>query len=158
MLLAAAISRFPSVAQIKEMGVASIFDITRLQPSDYCNSLALSANWENGVRDYGTVPEAVRGQTIEGAHRNRAIVRPVSKNIAIRLGKQDIEMTKSEARNNEEKRRGLRGCAELSVIGYWQNLAWMIFLPITYGAGDGHVARIGGFVVSCQFFGRAVGY
>jgi hypothetical protein len=42
------------------------------------------------------------------------------------------------------------------VIG--KNFGWMIFLPITYGAGDGHVARIGGFVVLCQFFGRAVGY
>src|SRR5436190_19416493 len=35
------------------------------------------------------------------------------------------------------------------------NFVWMIFLPITYGAGDRHVTWIGGFVVSCQFFGRA---
>jgi hypothetical protein len=39
-----------------------------------------------------------------------------------------------------------------------RNFAGMIFLPITYGAGDGHVARIGGFVVSRQLFGRAAGY
>ena len=45
-------------------------------------------------------------------------------------------------------------CAALSVLDF----AWMIFLPITYGAGNGHAARICGFVVSCQFFGRAVGY
>jgi hypothetical protein len=45
---------------------------------------------------------------------------------------------------------------QLSVIG--KNFAWMIFLPITNGGGNGHAARICGFVVSCQFFSRAVGY
>ena len=44
--------------------------------------------------------------------------------------------------------------AALSVLDF----AWMIFLPITNGAGDGHAARICRFVVSCQFFGRAAGY
>ena len=33
---------------------------------------------------------------------------------------------------------------------------WMIFLPIADGGRDGHVARIGGFVVLRQFFGSAV--
>ena len=32
----------------------------------------------------------------------------------------------------------------------------MIFLPITDGGWDGHVTRIGTFVVFRQFFGRAV--
>ena len=48
------------------------------------------------------------------------------------------------------------GLHRQAVIG--KNFAWMIFLPITYRAGDGHVARIGSFVVSCQLFGRTVGY
>jgi hypothetical protein len=33
---------------------------------------------------------------------------------------------------------------------------WVVFLPIADGGGNGHVARIGGFVVLRQFFGRAV--
>ena len=33
---------------------------------------------------------------------------------------------------------------------------WMIFLPITDGGGDGHMTRIGAFIVLRQFFGRAV--
>ncbi len=32
----------------------------------------------------------------------------------------------------------------------------MIFLPIPDGGRDGHVARIGGFVILRQFFGRTV--
>ena len=70
----------------------------------------------------------------------------------------NFEMTKSEARNNDKKGVGCAAAPSypLSVIG--KNFAWMIFLPITYGTGDGHVARVDGFVVSCQFFGRAIGY
>ena len=70
----------------------------------------------------------------------------------------NFEMTKSEARNNDKKGVGCAAAPSypLSVIS--KNFAWMIFLPITYGTGDGHVARVDGFVVSCQFFGRATGY
>ena len=36
------------------------------------------------------------------------------------------------------------------------NFLRMIFVPIADGGGNCHVARIGGFVVLRQFFGRAV--